>query len=268
MHHSEQNFCVPSGALWAMGLVHCRICEMIIFWSAGREAIGCNPVSSDWLAGRCRHPYMPWQAHQPPRGPGTVAATVQGQNHHCPVQVSYCLFHRMYTRFGLLSFVLSDAIANCYGITLTHDDVINWKHFLRYWSFVRGIHRSHANSQRPVTRSFDVSFDLRLNKPPSKQSRGWWFGLNIFLFHNQRTALRLYQLLIWDAIALIMMKKVLLKFIALIYFDIRMEANGWELSNQHCCCCRCWYQNKQHINIAAINRKKVCSVKWFRNDCC
>ena len=26
-------------------------------------------------------------------------------------------------------------------------------------------------AQRPVTRSFDVLFDLRLNK----QSRGWWF---------------------------------------------------------------------------------------------
>ena len=31
-------------------------------------------------------------------------------------------------------------------------------------------------SQRPVTRSFDVFFDLRLNKRLSKQSRRWWFG--------------------------------------------------------------------------------------------
>ena len=27
-----------------------------------------------------------------------------------------------------------------------HDDVINWKHFPRYWPFVRGIHRSPVNS--------------------------------------------------------------------------------------------------------------------------
>ena len=26
-----------------------------------------------------------------------------------------------------------------------HDDVIKWKHFPRYWSFVRGIHRSPVN---------------------------------------------------------------------------------------------------------------------------
>ena len=27
-----------------------------------------------------------------------------------------------------------------------HEDVIKWKHFLRYWPFVRGIHRSSVNS--------------------------------------------------------------------------------------------------------------------------
>ena len=31
-------------------------------------------------------------------------------------------------------------------------------------------------TQRPVTRSFDVYFDLRPNKRLSKQSWGWWFG--------------------------------------------------------------------------------------------
>ena len=28
----------------------------------------------------------------------------------------------------------------------THDDVIKWKHFPRYWPFVRGIHRGQVNS--------------------------------------------------------------------------------------------------------------------------
>ena len=54
---------------------------------------------------------------------------------------------------------------------INHDDVIKWKHFPRYWLFVRGIHRS----QRPVTQSFDLFFDLCLNKRLGKQSRGWWF---------------------------------------------------------------------------------------------
>ena len=45
-----------------------------------------------------------------------------------------------------------------------HDDVIKWKHFPRYWPFVRGIHRSTVNSThtRPVQRSFEVLFDLCL----------------------------------------------------------------------------------------------------------
>ena len=29
---------------------------------------------------------------------------------------------------------------------ICHDDIIKWKHFPRYWSFVRGIHRSPVNS--------------------------------------------------------------------------------------------------------------------------
>ena len=48
------------------------------------------------------------------------------------------------------------------------DDVIKWKHFQCYWSPVNSL-------QRPVTRSFDVFFDLRLNKRLRKQSWGWWF---------------------------------------------------------------------------------------------
>ena len=31
-------------------------------------------------------------------------------------------------------------------VSAQHDDVIKWKHFLRYWPFVRGIHRSPENS--------------------------------------------------------------------------------------------------------------------------
>ena len=35
--------------------------------------------------------------------------------------------------------------------------------------------KSPVTSQRPVTRSFDVFFDLRPNKRLSKQPWGWWF---------------------------------------------------------------------------------------------
>ena len=51
-----------------------------------------------------------------------------------------------------------------------HDDVIKWKHFR-----VTGHLCWEFPAQRPVTRSFHVFFDLRLDKPLSKQSWGWWF---------------------------------------------------------------------------------------------
>ena len=34
----------------------------------------------------------------------------------------------------------------CQGWFTGHDDVIKWNHFPRYWTFVRGIHRSPVNS--------------------------------------------------------------------------------------------------------------------------
>ena len=52
-----------------------------------------------------------------------------------------------------------------------HDDVIKWKHFPRYWPLMRGIRRS----QSPVKQSFDIFFDLRVDKRLSKQSVHRWF---------------------------------------------------------------------------------------------
>ena len=54
---------------------------------------------------------------------------------------------------------------------IVHDDVIKWKHFPCYWDFVT----DGFPSQRPVTRSFVVFFDLRLNKLLGKQWRHRWF---------------------------------------------------------------------------------------------
>ena len=58
-----------------------------------------------------------------------------------------------------------------------HDDVIKWKHFPRYLLAICAGNSPVPGeflTQRPVTPSFDVFFDLRLNKRLSKQSWGWW----------------------------------------------------------------------------------------------
>ena len=57
-----------------------------------------------------------------------------------------------------------------------------WRHQMETFSALLAICAGNSPvpgefpAQRPVTRSFDVFFDLRLNKRLSKQSRGWWFG--------------------------------------------------------------------------------------------
>ena len=45
-----------------------------------------------------------------------------------------------------------------------HDDVIKWKQMVP----------CEFPAQRPVTRDFDISFDLRLNTPLRMRSGGWW----------------------------------------------------------------------------------------------
>ena len=60
-----------------------------------------------------------------------------------------------------------------------HDDVIKWKHFLRYWPFVRGIHKSPVNSLHKGQWRGALMFSLicALNKRLSKQEWGWWFEM-------------------------------------------------------------------------------------------
>ena len=100
--------------------------------------------------------------------------------------LSFLLFTNLhYTVFGVIVVTcynhserrpcrhIADVYCRSLRAKLVDDDVIKWKHFPRNWTFVPGIHR--FPTQRPVTRSFDVFFDLRLNKRLSKQPWGWWF---------------------------------------------------------------------------------------------
>ena len=51
-----------------------------------------------------------------------------------------------------------------------------WRHQMKIFSALLALCVGNAPvTDRPVTRSFDVFFDLRLNKRLSKQSWGWWF---------------------------------------------------------------------------------------------
>ena len=65
----------------------------------------------------------------------------------------WLIIHRQYsTKIALFPFLYSiDVITMILETILTpvahhHDDVITWKHFLRYWPFALGIHRWPVNS--------------------------------------------------------------------------------------------------------------------------
>ena len=56
----------------------------------------------------------------------------------------------IFIKFGLwipkFFLTIRDQAMDIRVINGLHDDVIQWKHFPRYWPFVRGIHRSPVNS--------------------------------------------------------------------------------------------------------------------------
>ena len=96
-----------------------------------------------------------------------IWSTLTPMRHHYSEQFSLSLPHGR-CHILLYRFNLVESI---------HDDVIKWKHFPRYSPFVRvnSPVTGEFRAQRPMTRSVDVFFDLRLNKRLSKQSWGWWF---------------------------------------------------------------------------------------------
>ena len=71
-----------------------------------------------------------------------------------PADISPALFLTVVQLFNnwRVGMVVTDDLASAdlqppwwRGPVGSHDDVIKWKTFLRYWSYVRGIHRSPAN---------------------------------------------------------------------------------------------------------------------------
>ena len=88
----------------------------------------------------------------------------------CFSQKSHTLFKVNMKQHNYVQWLGDYFCLMTYGL---HDDVIKWKHFPRYWPFVREIHRSPVNSpyKGQWRESFVIFFHLRLNKRLIKQ---WW----------------------------------------------------------------------------------------------
>ena len=87
------------------------------------------------------------------------------------------------------------------------DNIAWWRHQMEIFPALLALCAGNSPvtgefpAQRPMTRSFDVFFDLRLNKRVSKQSWGWWFETHcahydvIVMEQYQTTAKRTTKLL-------------------------------------------------------------------------
>ena len=70
----------------------------------------------------------------------TICMSTRGYHAH-PVQI--------YTHLYIQQELQSSALVTTAGCSIPiayHDDVVEWKHFPRYWLFVLGLHRSPVNS--------------------------------------------------------------------------------------------------------------------------
>ena len=78
-----------------------------------------------------------------------------------------------------------------------------WRHQMETFSALLAIGAGNSPVtgefpvQRPVTRRFDVFFDLRLNKRLSKQSLGWWFETPSCPLWCHRSGIGLCISLVW-----------------------------------------------------------------------
>ena len=77
--------------------------------------------------------------------------------------------------------VLLQNISFCAHVKIPLSPISWWRHQMDTFSALLALCAGNSpvtgefTTQRPVTRSFDVLFDLRPNKRWSKQSWGWWF---------------------------------------------------------------------------------------------
>ena len=85
--------------------------------------------------------------------------------------------------YSLAGLDISQNLSPNLEVTMHVSRMINcsyswWRHQMEIFSALLALWAVTGEfpAHRPVTRSFHVFFDLRLNKRLSKQSWGWWFG--------------------------------------------------------------------------------------------
>ena len=114
---------------------------------------------------------------------------------HCyPCMLSHCLYYFGNKITTTATTSTTNTMSWCrHGMRLCS---AWWRHQMETFSALLALCAGNSPvpgefpTQKPVTRSFDVFFDLRLNKLLSKQSLGWWFETLSPPFWRQCNGLR------------------------------------------------------------------------------
>ena len=107
---------------------------------------------------------------------------------------------------------------SCIISTNLHDDVIKWKHFPRYWPFVRGIHRSPVNSPHKGQRRGALMFSLMCAR------------INSWVNNREAGDLRRYRHH-YDVIVMIFQDILHLRPI---HEDVEVEIFTWATPSRYC----------------------------------
>ena len=116
-----------------------------------------------------------------------------------------------------------------------------WRHQMEIFSALLAICAGNSPvsgefaAQRPVTRSFDIFFDLRPNKRLSKQSWGWWFETLSFPLWRQCNRPALDNI----SIAVLELCRIFTKYIRLPKEISSKRITRWLIEKL---VPQCWYQ--------------------------
>ena len=133
-----------------------------------------------------------------------------------------------------------------------NDDVMKWKHFPRYWPFVREF---VGPRWIPHTKASDAElwcfFDLRLNKRLSKQSWGWWFKTpsRPLWCHRNESMEKLY-LQMWLTVAREVVTVMILLDLSNVLSEVAIEHHIMS----------CWYPSSQETNKEGICSQCVMKI--------
>ena len=116
-------------------------------------------------------------------------------------------------------------------------------------------------AQGPVTRSFDVFFDLRLNKRLSKQSWGWWFETLSWSLWCQCNALCYYlSYVVLETSKLVSDKDMLCNWQYLYIYINCINTTSYKLQMPSCLLCTCSLPNEEKYVTVFLS---VCRTGWL-----